>query len=107
MKPRRPLVKSPLERRVKRLIREIEEIESTFYTAHDGDPSNTYFLVSLRRKNAIRGIVLELHLAIEDLLTAWLTRRRSQGRQSLLGRPRVADAAGRLRVFRIYCDIGS
>lgn len=61
-----------LERKMKRLLSKIEEIESTIYKDPEEDPYNQHFLLQQRRNHAIRGVVLELQLAIEDLLNVWL-----------------------------------
>ncbi|HEX4920458.1 MAG TPA: hypothetical protein VFV92_06930, partial [Candidatus Bathyarchaeia archaeon] len=60
-----------LQTDIRRLSREIKEIESTIY-GPTGDLYNQRFLLQLKRNHAIRGVVLELHLAIEDLLDGWL-----------------------------------
>lgn len=64
--------KRRLERKIVRLSEEIAEIESTIYTDADGDAYNQHFLFQQKRNHAIRGVVLELQLAIEDLLNVWL-----------------------------------
>lgn len=64
--------KHRLERKIKKLSDEIAEIESTIYTDAEGDAYNQHFLLQQKRNHAIRGVVLELQLAIEDLLNVWL-----------------------------------
>src|ERR1700704_2252679 len=56
-----------LKRDINRLRCQIEEIESSIYRPK-GDLYNQRFLLQLKLKHAIRGVVLELHLAIEELL---------------------------------------
>jgi len=57
--------------KITRILSEIESIESTFYKP-TSDLGDRAFLLELRRKNAIRSTVLELHTAIEELMTEWL-----------------------------------
>lgn len=64
--------KHRLERKIKKLSDEIAEIESTIYTDAEGDAYNQHFLLQQKRNHAIRGVVLELQLAIEDLLNVWI-----------------------------------
>jgi hypothetical protein len=61
-----------LQRKIKNIAREIEGIESTLYSTADKDRENQYFSLQQKRNHAVRGIVLELQLAIEDLLNLWL-----------------------------------
>lgn len=63
--------KQRLQTDIRRLRKEIQEIESTIY-GPTGDLYDQRFLLQLKRNHAIRGVVLELHLAIEDLLNGWL-----------------------------------
>ncbi len=56
------------ERRIIKLRAEIESIESFFYGAKDGDNDDAFFMLKIKRDNVIRGMILELHLSIEDLL---------------------------------------
>jgi len=57
-----------MNRKIQKLRREIAEIEDAFYGATDGDPENVYFFLKLKRDHALRGIILELHLSLEDLI---------------------------------------
>jgi len=70
--PYHPPSELTLKRRIKRSLSEIEEIESHFYGTADKDLANRAYMTELRRKNVVRTIVLELHTALEDLLTDWL-----------------------------------
>jgi len=67
-----PAKEQALQRQIRKLSEEIKAIESTIYLAHDNDPYNQRFLLQQQRNHAIRGVVLELQLAIEDLLNVWL-----------------------------------
>jgi hypothetical protein len=58
------------ERKLKKLTREIEEIDRFFY-GHDGERDRDSYLSMLERKrdDVVRSVVLQLHTAIEELLT--------------------------------------
>ena len=85
--------KQAIEGRIKRVSTEIEEIESYFYGGTREDIETRLYLLQLKRENVIRSIVLELHLALEDLITSWL-------KSYLLNcRPRSLDRALRRRTI--------
>jgi hypothetical protein len=60
-----------VERYIKRLTREIEEIDDFFY-GHDEDGDRVLYLGMLERKrdDMVRSAVLQLHTSIEDLITS-------------------------------------
>src|ERR1700722_5941090 len=54
---------------IRKTSKEIKALEDFFFGAHDGpDSENQLFLMKLKRDNLIRGIIIELHLSIEDLI---------------------------------------
>jgi len=61
-----------MKRRIAAISREIQEIESLLHPDSGGDLSQQYFVLDQKKTHQIRGIVLEFHLAIEDLITSWL-----------------------------------
>jgi hypothetical protein len=67
---RRPYV----ERKIRRLSREISEIDDYFYNASVNDPDRTLHAGMLERKrdDVVRSAVLQLHTAIEDLLDSMI-----------------------------------
>jgi len=72
-----------LEKRIRSVEREIREIEDEFYSGQDIDLENRLFLLKVKRDLTVRGIVMELHLALDDLLNVWIGSFlcRSRGRQ--------------------------
>jgi hypothetical protein len=58
-------------RDIARLRREIQQIEDYVYPLK-GDLETQRFFLQLKRSASVRGIVLEFHVALEDLLTDWL-----------------------------------
>ncbi len=55
------------------LRREIEEIQSHLYNIPDPDDlESTCYFLDLRRQDSVRMVVLQLHLALEDLMSHWL-----------------------------------
>lgn len=65
-----------LRKTISRTLAEIQEIEEAFYEHVDAaDLPNRAWMLGLRRKNAIRRAVLELHTSIEHLFTHWLKAR--------------------------------
>lgn len=61
-----------IQARVRRLTREISEIDDFFYGGIAGD-SNRLFMLERKRDDVVRSAVLQLHTAVEDLLTSWIT----------------------------------
>lgn len=56
--------------KITKLEKEVEELESAIYDAkNEKDLDTKYFLLQQRRDLAIRGAVLDIHLAIEDILS--------------------------------------
>jgi hypothetical protein len=66
-------MKETLVRKARFLRREIEDIQSYFYSLSDRkDLESQCFFLNLQRQDVVRGIVLQLHLALEDLISHWL-----------------------------------
>lgn len=63
-----------LETKIRRLTREIRNIDDFFYGTNK-DTSRTLYAGMLERKrdDMVRSAVLQLHTAIEDVLTSWIT----------------------------------
>jgi hypothetical protein len=63
-----------VETKIRRLTREIREIDEFFYET-DKDADRAFYAGMLERKrdDMVRSIVLQLHTAIEDVLTSWIT----------------------------------
>ncbi len=58
------------ERKIKRLTREIDEIDRSFYgSSKEKNWSSFAGMLERKRDDIVRGIVLQLHTAIENLLT--------------------------------------
>lgn len=70
--PRTPK-KETLVRKARILRQEIEEIQSHLYDISDSDDlDSACFFLGLRRQDSVRMVVLQLHLALEDLISHWL-----------------------------------
>lgn len=62
-----------VEKAIRRLTRELEEIDKFFYRYNeDGDRVLYAGMLERKRDDAVRSTVLQLHTSIEDLLTEWL-----------------------------------
>ncbi len=63
-----------IETKIRRLTREIRQIDEFFYEI-DKDADRAFYAGMLERKrdDMVRSIVLQLHTAIEDVLTSWIT----------------------------------
>ena len=63
-----------VETKIRRLTREIKKIDEFFYET-DKDASRGLYAGMLERKrdDMVRSAVLQLHTAIEDVLTSWIT----------------------------------
>lgn len=63
-----------IETKIRRLTREIRKIDDFFYGT-DKDASRDLYAGMLERKrdDMVRSAVLQLHTAIEDVLTSWIT----------------------------------
>ncbi|MEW6438806.1 MAG: hypothetical protein AB1508_16735 [Pseudomonadota bacterium] len=58
------------ERKIKRLMREIKEIDEFFYGSNQDKDRHSYAaMLERKRDDAVRSAVLQLHTALEDLLT--------------------------------------
>ena len=61
-----------VERLIRRLTREIEAIDRFFYV-EDRDRSLYAAMLERKRDDMVRVAVLQLHTAIEDILTSWIS----------------------------------
>ena len=62
-----------IEGKIKRLIRELNEIDRYFYPDTDSDERDNYaFMLERKRDDIVRAVVLQLHSSIEDLLNLYL-----------------------------------
>jgi hypothetical protein len=62
-----------IEGKIKRLTRELNEIDKYFYSEADSDGRVNYaFMLERKRDDIVRSVVLQLHTAIEDLLNGYL-----------------------------------
>jgi hypothetical protein len=58
-------------RKIRRLQKEISQIDAIVYEV-PGDTEERCSMLERKRDDVIRGVVLQLHTAIEDLLDVWL-----------------------------------
>jgi hypothetical protein len=62
-----------VEKRIKKLTREIDEINSFFYGYHKDKSRLAYMgMLEFKKDDVVRSIVLQMHTSIEDLMTAML-----------------------------------
>lgn len=62
-----------IEAAIKRLTREIEEIDECFYKANETDDRLLYAsMLEHKRDDMVRSAVLQMHTAIEDLLNSYI-----------------------------------
>ena len=62
-----------IEGKIKRLTRELNEIDQYFYSEADSDGQANYAsMLERKRDDIVRSVVLQLHTAIEDLLNLYL-----------------------------------
>jgi hypothetical protein len=62
-----------VEAAIKRLTREIEEIDNFFYKSNDTDDRALYAgMLERKRDDMVRSTVLQIHTAIEDLLNSYI-----------------------------------
>jgi hypothetical protein len=63
-----------LETKIRRLTREIRKIDEFFYGTNKYASRDLYAgMLERKRDDIVRSTVLQLHTAIEDLLTSWIT----------------------------------
>jgi hypothetical protein len=63
-----------VESRIQRLTREIAEIDEFFYHTEKGGDRGLYAgMLERKRDDMVRSAVLQLHTAIDDLITHWIT----------------------------------
>lgn len=64
-----------IETKIRRLTREIKEIDEFFYGAgNDSDRELYAAMLERKRDDIVRSAVLQLHTAIENILTSWIMR---------------------------------
>lgn len=79
---------------IRRISREIQEIDEFFYTIEDDDLDQVYGMLERKRDDMVRSTVLQLHTSIEDLLDIWI-------KSHLLGvSPRARNVEARRRRVR-------
>ena len=62
-----------LRRKISRLSREITDIEDFFYHSNrDGDQLLHADMLERKRDDIVRSAILQMHTAIEDVLTSWI-----------------------------------
>jgi hypothetical protein len=62
-----------VEAAIKRLTREIEEIDNFFYKVNENDDRVSYAgMLERKRDDMVRSTVLQMHTAIEDLLNSYI-----------------------------------
>ncbi len=62
-----------VEAKIKRLTREIEEIDQFFYKVNEIDDRASYAgMLERKRDDMVRSTVLQIHTAIEDLLNSYI-----------------------------------
>lgn len=59
-----------VQQAIRRLNKEIAEIETAIYATNDDDPVLVAGMLERRRDDIVRSSVLQLHTGIEDLLTS-------------------------------------
>jgi hypothetical protein len=63
-----------VEAKIRRLTREIMKIDDFFYGTNKDDSRTLYAeMLDRKRDDMVRSVVLQLHTAIEDVLTSWIT----------------------------------
>jgi len=78
---------SYLQAEIKRVRADIERIDGSFFNSRSADPKQTFSELRMKRGQLLRSIILELHLSIENILSAAI------GKKPLAGR-RIASPAG-------------
>jgi hypothetical protein len=68
------------KRKIAKITADIARIEESFFRASDPDLDQRYHELTRKREHLLRGIVLELHLSIEDIITGAIGNALLQGR---------------------------
>jgi hypothetical protein len=68
------------ERAISRLRREIDRIEQKLLPTEGDDDEETLLLLRYKRDNLVRGLILEIHIRIDDLLSVGLRNAILEGR---------------------------
>lgn len=85
-----------VETRIRRLSREITRIDEMFYAIDERSDRTLYAgMLERKRDDMVRSVVLQLHTAIEDVLTSWMTSR-VLGQSAKRGRTKRAQALRRV-----------
>jgi hypothetical protein len=69
--PRGSARESYYKRKIRRLQKEISQIDAIVYDV-PGDAAQRCSMLEHKRDDVVRGVILQLHTAIEDLLDVWL-----------------------------------
>lgn len=94
------------QRVIRRLTREIEVIENYFYDVPDSDPWQVAFMLERKRDDIVRGTVLQLHTAIEQLLNGLITCRVLGVKSEHRAKPRGSAARALVRMLSGGGSIG-
>jgi hypothetical protein len=103
-----------IEGAIKRLTREIEEIDNFFYKCNENNDRLLYAgMLERKRDDMVRSAVLQMHTAIENLLNSYITfqitgatrRRRSSRSQSARALHRMLFGGGSLG-FEMKVNLG-
>lgn len=70
-----------LKQKITKITADIARIEESFFTADKDDLGQRYFELQRKREHLLRSMILELHLATEDIITG------AVGNALLRGRP--------------------
>jgi hypothetical protein len=57
------------KRKIAKITADIARIEKSFFTAEENDLDQRHFELERKRGHLLRGMILELHLSIEDIIT--------------------------------------
>jgi hypothetical protein len=96
-----------IKTKIRRLKREIQDIEHYFYyQAADEDPEQYAGMLERKRDDTVRSTVLQLHTAIEDLLNSLIIHRILNA-ESRTRKAKLRSAAGRAALHRMLFGGGS
>ncbi len=83
-----------VETKIKRLTSEIAKIDEFFYQTNRAEDRSLYAgMLERKRDDIVRSAVLQLHTAIEDVLTSWITCRVLGIEPEKLGRRKSSKSA--------------
>ena len=61
-----------VETKIRRLTREIRKIDEFFYLTENADLLDYAGMLERKRDDIVRSVVLQMHTAMEDVLTSWI-----------------------------------